>query len=372
MIVCFQAGLSQNNNDKRKISLKDSLDGAFDISEFLMDPKGFVPVPFVITEQATGYGGGATFITFHEKKTKDEGYVPPSMTGLVGFGTENGTWGAGLFHFHVWGVDKVRYTGFIGKPDVNINYFGNGNDYLRNNPVEYNLDSWVTYHRVLVRLGASNFFAGGSYVYFQTNTTFNEFTDRPIINRLLESFEGKSKVSTIRPMLNWDSRNNIFTPTKGIYTGFSFTYNATWLGADDDFYAVNPYFFGYLPISERVNSGWRLDSAFVFENAPFYAFPFVQMRGVPLMKHQNEKVVLAETEWNIKLVKRWSMNLFTGAGKAFNEFNNFDSAEWVYSYGFGLRYRLARLFGVDAGIDFAWSNDDDFAFSFVFGSAWLR
>jgi len=44
----------------------------------------------------------------------------------------------------------------------------------------------------------------------------------------------------------------------------------------------------------------------------------------------------------------------------------------VYSYGLEFRYKISRLFGVDAGMDFAWSNDGHFAFCIVFESAWNK
>ena len=37
-----------------KANLKDTLDGKFDFSSFLIDAKGFIPVPFIITEPAVG------------------------------------------------------------------------------------------------------------------------------------------------------------------------------------------------------------------------------------------------------------------------------------------------------------------------------
>ena len=37
-----------------KAMLKDTLDGKMDFSSFLIDAKGFIPVPFVVTEPAVG------------------------------------------------------------------------------------------------------------------------------------------------------------------------------------------------------------------------------------------------------------------------------------------------------------------------------
>jgi hypothetical protein len=358
---------------KKKISFKDPEDGAFDVSAFLVDPEGFMPLPIIITQPAVGYGGGLGVLFFEPQKKKYEGvHVPPNISGAIGLATSNGTWAGALFHFHVWGPDKYRYIGGVAKPYVNINYYGNSGGYLSENPVEFNMNAWSVFQRLLVRVKKSDLFLGGSYFFYQTKTSFQEFTNNPIIDELLNKLEGTTTLSSIKPMVNWDSRDNIFTPTKGVNTGLIYTYNPTWLGASENYQEINPYFLGYKKVNDKLYSGWRFDSSFTIGDAPFYAKPYLQMRGVPAMKYQNNNTMLGVTEWKFKVYKRWSVDVFTGAGKAFESFQDFGQALWVYNYGFGFRYEIARLFGIDAGMDFAWSNDGDFGFSIVFGSAWNK
>ena len=358
--------------NKPKFSFRDSLDGAIDLSKFLINPKGFMPVPIIITEPAIGYGGGLVALFFHPQKKEYDVNVPPNISGLAGFATTNKTWMAAAFHFHVWGPDKIRYLSAVAKPNINIKYYGNNSDFLSKNPIEFNLDAFAVIQRVNVRLAKSDLFLGGAYVFFQGETKFEPFPDNPIFIELLSRFNGKTTMSMLQPMANWDSRNNIFTPNKGLNTGFIFSYNATWLGGDENFYKLNPYFLGYKPISETIFSGFRMDSQFMIGDSPFYAKPFINMRGVPAMKYQSDNTILVETEWKFKVYKRWSIDTFVGSGKAFESFDSFGAATWVYSYGLGFRYTISRLFGIDAGMDFAWSNNGDFGFSIVFGSAWSK
>ncbi|MFD1293984.1 hypothetical protein ACFQ5N_09065 [Lutibacter holmesii] len=376
LVISTNSILAQNTkslpNKTSKISFKDSIDGAFDISEFLLEPEGFLPVPIIITEPALGYGGGLAALFLTPQKKEYDIPVPPNISGIIGLGTSNKTWMAALFHFHVWGPDKIRYFGMIAKPNINIKYYGNNNDFLSKNPVEFNLDAWYLLQRVNVRIAKTNLFLGGSYIYFKGNTKFDPFPNNPIFEKLLADLNGKSTISMIRPMANFDSRDNIFTPINGINSGIEFSYNATWLGADNTYHQINPYFIGYKKITENISSAIRFDGNFMFGDAPFYAKPFINLRGVPAMKYQSDNTMLIETEWKFNVYNRWSLNFFTGTGKAFQSFNEFNPAIWVYNYGLGFRYTLSKLFGIDAGIDFAWSNNKDFAFTIVFGSAWNR
>ena len=136
----------------------DPTDGKFDASDWLINAKGFLPVPIIITEPAVGYGAGAALLFFHAKT--DEEYVkeirqeieertekrkaslPPSISGLVGLGTENGTWAAGGFHFGSWKQDKIRYTGGVVYPSVNLTFYGScgSNNPILKDGLDYNLE----------------------------------------------------------------------------------------------------------------------------------------------------------------------------------------------------------------------------------------
>ena len=43
---------------KKKLSFRHHEDGAFDVSSFLLDHNGVIPVIIPITEPIVGYGGG--------------------------------------------------------------------------------------------------------------------------------------------------------------------------------------------------------------------------------------------------------------------------------------------------------------------------
>jgi hypothetical protein len=110
----------------------------------------------------------------------------------------------------------------------------------------------------------------------------------------------------------------------------------------------------------------------MFGDAPFYTLPFVQLRGVPALQYQSDNTMVVETQWDFVVYKRWKVDVFTGMGKAFTAFDQFKDATLVYNYGFGFRYLLASKFGMDVGLDFAWSNNREFAFYLIVGSAWNK
>src|SRR4029450_299740 len=73
---------------------RDPEDGQFDATNYLLERKGALPVPIIITEPAVGYGGGAALVFFQqslsERAAQGSGrlrYRPPNMYGAAGFGT---------------------------------------------------------------------------------------------------------------------------------------------------------------------------------------------------------------------------------------------------------------------------------------------
>ena len=178
-------------------------------------------------------------------------------------------------------------------------------------------------------------------------------------------------VSQLGGIVELDSRDNIFTPDKGIKLHTDAVISDNFLGSDYDFWKLNMYMYAYTPVSKKIVAGLRIDGQQVLNDAPFYMLPYITMRGIPALRYQGNTALLSEIEmrWDIK--PRWSLMGFSGAGKAFNDWNKFDAADWVWSYGTGFRYLIARKFKLRAGIDVA-HGPGTWAYYIVFGSNWVK
>jgi hypothetical protein len=358
--------LDAQEKGKGKGVFRDSLDGAIDISNWLINKKGFLLMPTVITEPAVGYGAAAAAIFFHSSYSEKKG--PPSMTGFFGGGTQNSTWGAGVFHAGYWKQDRIRYFGAAARLNANVGFYGSGNmDMLGDEPVNLNLDAWLLLQQIKFRIAESDFFIGGKYLLFDTDNTF----EIPIEIPEYSGTEFSSTLSEVSLKIELDSRNNVFTPTKGVMLGLSGTYSDTWMGSDDLYGRIGLVLIGYIPAGKRLFVGLRHESNYALGDVPFYARPVIVMRGAPLMKYQNTCTSLMEAEVTYNIHKRWYISGFTGIGNAFSGFPEFEEGKSVTTAGAGFRYLLARKLGTCMGIDFAVSQDD-FALYIVFGTAWLN
>lgn len=355
--------------------LKDREDGALDLSYWLAEKKGFLPILMPITEPAIGYGLGGAALFLHQSiaelqseagKTPTGKARPPSMTAVGGMATENGSWGFGGGHMGVWAEDRLRYLGGLGGASVNLSFHGMANAF-GGKGFDYMLKGGGLVQELTARLGKTDFSAGARYTFFRVNSRFDLETKIPGVPER----EFTSNNGGLGFILGYDSRDNIFTPNRGIHVKVRTTFYGSAFGGDSNYQKIEGFAIGYLDLHPKLVLGLRLDGRFSSGQVPFYALPFIDLRGVPVMRYQGKDAVVAEVEARWNFYRRWSAVGFLGAGTVTTKFDQLDRRPNVYSQGVGIRYRIARLFGLDAGIDVAHSSGE-WAVYIQVGSAWAR
>jgi len=344
----------------------DPSDGYLDMSNWLLEKQGFLPVPIIITEPAVGYGGGLAAVYFHDKMGAKKG-TPPSVSAIAGAATENGTWFAGGGHMGIWADDDIRYKGGLGTGLVKMDYYGlPGINGQKSKGVHFETEAVFLMQELQFRLWGSPFFAGMGYTFVDTKNKFklsskDLFPGLPGIN-----FDSRSAALSL--MLNYDSRDNMFTPSKGIAAELKLMdFNELW-GSDQNFKRYSASFLSYTGLNEKLILGLRGDAKLIDGDAPFYSYPYIDMRGIKAMQYQGDKTVLGEIELRWAFTPRWALVGFGGAGKAYNDTPKGDS-DIIYSKGLGVRYLIASKLGLQVGLDVA-KGPDDTAIYIQFGSSW--
>lgn len=351
-------------------------DGMFDVSNFLKKKYGFFAMPVIVTSPALGNGGGlhlmyldAALTGTYDEKTKR--YIPPSMTGAVAIATENGTKIGGAYHVGFWKKDTIRTMTFLGAPDAFLDFYPN-KDYLpAEMKVTMNLSGLAGYQEVKFRYKESNWFLGGDYTYLGFDTSPKNKTGIKPLDDLMTQ---ETHLSGLSLKALYDTRNSIFTPDKGLFGQIRVTNYNKAIGSDADFTGINSKAFYFQPITDQFFMGYRLELNGVEGDAPFYMYPYVDLRGIPSVRYQGQYAMQAELQGKYKVTDRFSLVLFGGSGTAFGkteigEKTDFSDAQWRWTKGTGMRYTIASDFKMDVGFDYAWGPEDHY-FYLQFGSAW--
>ena len=348
---------------------KDPTDGAFDMSSYLLESKGAFPVPVFITEPAIGYGGGLVVAFFQQSIAElaaqsEDGrlYRPPNVYAAGGFGTENGTWGAfggGMVTFH---HDRWRWRGGGGYASVNLTYYGS-NDAFAGRGLDYGLDGVAAVNHLLYRVGESHWWLAAHWQFLNLESAFD------LQNSSIATLEDERRSSGVGPSIEYDSRDTIFTPGRGWTGSADMLFYAPAFGGDATFQTYRAHVFAYMPLGQRFVLGTRLDGRSAHGDTPFYMLPFIDMRGIPLQRYQDEHTALAESELRWNVTPRWALMGFAGAGRVWGSQDDFSAADTRVAGGTGFRYLIARQLKMFTGLDFAWG-PDDFAFYIQVGNAW--
>jgi len=344
-------------------------DGWLDISSFVDQAYGFVPLVIPITEPAVGYGAAAGLAFIDKPKSEDRaGFGRPNITTMGGMATQNGSWGLLAADSRHWLDDRLQTLVGLAYASVNLDFYGiGGNGLLKNHPLRYNLEPLGGVVQTKYRLGDSPWWAGLGYALAATQVRF----DAPSVTPGLPPFQRDSQVGGLSPSMTYDSRDNIFTPRRGTYVETTAGCFSQALGGSDEFQQANLVAMQYVPLHPKWTLGLRGDASSSFGAAPFYVRPAISLRGVPAMRYQGEQVAQAEAELRWQFWKRFSVVGFGGGGAAWDHFDRFEKSQTVVTGGTGFRYELARKYGLHMGVDVAFGPASPACYV-QFGSAWMR
>ncbi len=360
----------------------DPQDGAFDTSAWILDNRGFLPVPIIISEPAVGPGLGAALVFFHEEGRgrggaaisaetgvqQDKAFLPPSLSVVFGAGTQNGTWLAGGAHRGVWRNDHIRYLGALAYASINLNFHGTGND-TEDDGSDFNANGGIFLQELMFRIPDTDFFLGGRIEFTSADVRFDNREDESLVP---EDDLNETRNVGVGLLAGYDSRDNTFTPNRGINAELGAMFYRGSFAGDFSYeqYLASSQF--YWDVDPKLVLGLRLDGRFSTGDAPFYALPYIDLRGIPAMRYQGKDVLVTEIEarWNIH--PRWSLVGFTGAGKAtgsLGELFESGAGDPKHTIGGGVRYLIARRLGLYTGADIA-RGPEETAFYIQVGGAW--
>ncbi|ARR08096.1 glyceraldehyde-3-phosphate dehydrogenase [Vibrio campbellii] len=347
---------------------------------------GFLPVPIVITEPAVGYGLGFTGVFLHESDEQREKrrklaetsldggaqLLTPAITAVGGFATENGTWMGFAGHRRTWAQDTVRYLGGVGYGDFNMTFYPQstlpGLDGVFNGQgLDFEITGGGMLNHLQYRIIDAPLFIGVKQLYFVTD---QKITNSPVADKLLQTLTNTSPTTSgLGLTLEWDSRNNFFSPTQGYNYKAEFLWYNDAFGSDYEYEQLDVEGINYWELADDWSLALRGQYKSLYTDERFLppaSYPDIELRGIARNRYQGDETLSVESQLTYQWNTRWSTNIFGGFGYASTNESLFEH-DAEYAYGVGFRYLIARRYGLQAGMDFAFS-DEDSAVYFQVGS----
>ncbi len=374
----------------------DPVDGQFDASRYLAENAfGFLPVPIIITEPAVDNGLGAVGLFFHETdeqqalrrerlQADDSGtasLLTPSASALAAAYTGNGSYFVGGGHMGFWRQGRIRYLGGGGYGDVNLDFYGSGNVNL-NKPLELNTKALGIVQSLKFRMGDWPLYVGVGQRYIDASiepVSLGDLGGDLLPPELQERWEEIIRsllsvdvtTSGLGLVVEFDTRDNFFSPRKGFRYELDHLWYRDGLGSDIDYELTEFTGLNYLPINEQWRTALRVNTQYANADGllPQFATPAMVLRGIPAARYQGNAIGVLEAEVTRQLNPRWSVNAFMGAGRAANAFGDLSDAKSRVTHGGGFRYLVARRYGLEMGVDVARGPEDTILYIQA-GTAW--
>ena len=339
----------------------------------------WLPVPLFLTEPAFGYGLGVGLAYIHPHNSPPKHDLvqslktsravtagrsgqrpPPDITGFAAGYTDNDTWFGAIGHGASIRNDTIRYAGALAYADVKSTY------YILDHPFDFSLKGLGIYQELKFRLGPSRFFLGGKLAYLETESAF-ETTIGTDTGISLGNISARDVGLALEA--SFDGRDNIFTPNRGLLTKLAAWRYSRSLGGDYDYWKGTLKILSFHQVLQELIVGLRLEGSAVDGNPPFYAYPWVTLRGIPALRYQGKGVAMAEVECRWNILPRWALVGFAGLGGLYGKDPAFKTEDRIIAGGFGGRYLFMPEEGLWVGADISHGPEDWYWYINV-GQAW--
>lgn len=155
-------------------------------------------------------------------------------------------------------------------------------------------------------------------------------------------------------MFNYDSRDNISSPTEGFVVNFNQTFYPGIAFNFTPYYKTSLVTDFYFPAWEGSVFAFDLFGELNYGDSPWFVWPQfggdTRMRGYYTGRYRDRNMLSAQMEIRQRIYKNHSVVVFGGAGNIFHAFSSFDIKQTLPTYGAGYRFEFfGILLRVDAG-----------------------
>ena len=352
LIFCFLFGSSQQAKSTNRM-FPDSIEKK-DSTKIKRYKILGVPLFFYVPETKFG-GGAAGIITWRSKK--DCVNVRPSS---VQFGLAFTQLKQTLVYlpFNLWlKNEEYNLFGEIGYYKYNFFFWGIGNKQSFSEREKYD----VTFPRL--KLNALKRIA--PYTYAGIKYNFDDFrVTRVDSGGILDKADvigsKGGKVSSLGLVVKYDSRDNLFYPTKGYFAELSFQVDDKKTGSS---FNNNRLIFDastYFTTKFKHTLAFNVYSVIGNGDIPFNQMGLLggtrKMRGFYEGRYRDNNALILQTEYRAPLFWRLGAVAFISAGDVTNKLANFKVNEFKIAYGGGLRVLLDKKQKINVRLDIGWAD----------------
>lgn len=337
----------------------------FDFGDLVVDKLSgdkWTVIPAVIYSPETSLGFGARAIRVFRHKNKADSLLRPSSLPITFLYTLNNQ-AILTTELDLWADQNKSY--FNGRLELSrfpFKYFGIGNEAQLEEGEVYTT-RYAYLHLFYQRKIAKGIYFGPRYEFRLDN-----ITDR-VAGGLLESskvpgYDGQ-RLSGLGLILQHDTRDILFQPTRGWYNRLQWMVFSQTLGSQYDFQHVVGDVRRYISVGKSQVIALQAWSSFTWGTPTFQHLSLIGgsdvMRGFFEGKFRDRHALVFQGEYRLPIYRNLGMVFFGHTGQVAPEIRKFGWQRFRYGAGVGFRYRI-NSDGLNIRLDFAIGDQKAFYF----------
>ena len=205
---------------------------------------------------------------------------------------------------------------------------------------------------------ADHFYAGLRYAYDKFSL-FNLAAGGELIKKNIPGSTGGT-VSGFGGVMLYDSRNNIFYPTRGLWGEVVVYHDDPLTGSSYNYMRITADLTKYISYQKNTLA---LNAYTLYSNTdlPFFQMGLLggpkRMRGFYEGRYRDNNAIVFQAEYRRKLFWLLGFTLFADIGQVAPRYDAFNNQSWRYTYGAGLRLMLDKTQKINLRIDVAVGNN---------------
>lgn len=318
---------------------------------------GWTGYPFIFYSPETKTGGGGAINYFFREAGSGIKARPSSLVPIFVYTQKRQVSGT-IFADLYWHQEKNHLTGIISYAKWPNFFYGIGNNTAEADEENYTQQSLMLDLRLQRRV-RRGMYLGAQYQFLRSKLVEVETGGRLAQKNILGVDEGTA--SGIGVLLSWDTRDNVFNAASGSYYQFSARTFHDRLQSDFDFtnYQIDLRQYFSLTASHVLAVQGYMNV--INGEPPFYMLSLFGgqnfIRGYYEGRYRDKNMLVAQTEYRLRLWKRIGAVGFAGFGEVSPELSGFAWKNLKTAAGLGLRYLLVPAEKINLRLDFGWGKD---------------
>lgn len=319
------------------------------------------PIPIINPTVGNGLALGVGYL-YH--LDKDDVTSPPSITGVGGFRTSNGTRGGVIAQKFVLKQNKYRLLLVGGRANIHYDFFGIGadaGDLGVSIPIEVTGKGFLV--DASMRVFGRYWFAGLRYYVMRStvNVDRSNITSGPGLipgRPQIPEIDVKLRTAGLGPTLEYDSRSDSFYPRSGSQFRVQTSFHGRAVAGHRKYETYQTFYNKYYSLAPRQVLAAHVTGCYATGSVPFYDLCVLglskDIRGYDVGRYIDRVMIASQAEYRLELRKRLGAVAFFGAGEVARRWSDLRTDALKPGGGVGLRFRLTKESHINLRVDYAW------------------